>query len=290
MKKRIGIDIGGTKIQAGLVLEDKILKKAKAPTPPSPKDGLSLIETLLDELTEGEKIKSIGIGVAGFIDLQKGEIISSPNLPGWNGFALKKAMEERFGKPIFVDNDVNCATLAEARLGAAAGKKNVIGIFVGTGIGGGILIDGRLIHGATCSGAEIGHTTINPRGPVCMCGKKGCLEAYSGGWAIMKYAGHKVKNVDEVVRAVEEGKEWASLSLERAVRALSIAIANLITTLGPDVVVLGGGVIKASPAIFEMIKAQVPLIALPVAMRGVQIKEAEFKEEAGFLGASLLVE
>jgi glucokinase len=199
-------------------------------------------------------------------------------------------MEERFKSPVFIDNDVNCATLAEARLGAAAGKKNVIGIFVGTGIGGGILIDGKLVHGATYSGAEIGHTTINPKGPVCICGRKGCLEAYSGGWAIMKYVGHKIKSVDEVVRLAAEGKRRASLSLERAGRALSIAIANLITTLSPDVVVLGGGVIKASPAIFEMVKTTAPLIALPVAMRSVQIKVAEFKEEAGFLGASLLVE
>ncbi len=289
MKKRIGIDIGGTKIQLGLVLEDKILKKIKAPTPPSPKDGLLLIETLLNELTKGEEIAGIGIGVAGFIDIEKGEIISSPNLPFWNGFPLKKAMEERLECPIFVDNDVNCATLAEARFGAGAGKKNIIGIFVGTGIGSGMVIDGKLIHGAACSGIEIGHITINPKGAVCMCGRRGCLEAYSGGLAIMKYARHRVRDVDEVVRASEEGKEWANLSLRRAGRALSLAIANLITTLSPDIVILGGGVIKAAPTIFEMVKTQVPLIVLPVAMRGVQIEVAKFKEEAGFLGASLLV-
>ncbi|MBU1262950.1 ROK family protein [bacterium] len=288
MKKRIGIDIGGTKIQMGLVLGDTILKKAKAPTPTSAKDGLLLIETLLNELTKGEKIESIGIGVAGFIDLKKGEIISSPNLPHWNGFPLQRAMEERFGKPIFVDNDVNCATLVEARFGSAAGKKNIVGIFVGTGIGGGMLIDGKLIHGAAWSGVEIGHITIDPKGPVCRCKRKGCLEAYSGGWAIMKYARQGVKDVDEVVRAAEEGRRWANLSLERAGKALSLAIANLITILSPEVVILGGGVIKSAPCIFEMVKTQVPLIALPIAMRGVEIKVAKFKEEAGLLGASLL--
>ncbi|MFH0775498.1 MAG: ROK family protein [bacterium] len=288
--KKIGIDIGGTKIQAGLVLGDTILKKAKAPTPPSGKDGLLLIETLLNELTKGEEIEDIGVGVAGFIDIEKGEVISSPNLPGWNGFPLRKAMEERFGKPVFVDNDVNCATLAEARFGAGAGKKNVLGIFVGTGIGSGMLIDGNLIHGATWSGVEIGHITIDPKGPACMCGRRGCLEAYSGGWAIMRHTRHKVADVDEVTKAAEEGKRWANLSLERAGRALSLAIANLITTLGPDVVILGGGVIKSAPRIFEMVKAQVPLIALPVAMKGVQIKVAKFAQEAALLGASLLVE
>ena len=198
-------------------------------------------------------------------------------------------MEERFERAVFVDNDVNCATLAEARFGAAAEKKNVIGIFVGTGIGSGMLIDGKLIHGATWSGVEIGHITINPKGPVCMCGRIGCLEAYSGGWAIMKHTRHKVKDVDEVVRAAKEGKRWANLSLERAGKTLSLAIANLITTLSPDVVILGGGVIKSAPKIFEMVQAQVPLIALSVAMRSVQIKMAKFKEEAGILGASLLV-
>ncbi|MDI6751558.1 MAG: ROK family protein [bacterium] len=286
--KRIGIDIGGTKIQAGLVLGDKILKKIKAPTPASAKDGLLLIETLLNELTKKEEIAGIGIGVAGFIDIQKGEIISSPNLPFWNGFPLKKAMEERFKGAIFVDNDVNCATLAEARFGVGIGKKNIVGIFVGTGIGGGILIDDKLIHGATCSGVEIGHITINPKGPVCMCGRRGCLEAYSGGWAIMKYACYKAKNVDEVVRLSKEGDKKANLSLERAGKGLSLCLANLITTLSPDMVILGGGVIKAAPIIFEMVKTQVPLIALPVAMRDVQIEMAKFKEEAGFLGASLL--
>lgn len=289
-EKTIGVDIGGTKIYAGLVCEGKIIKSRKEKTPESRQGVITLLDDLIDELAEGAKVKGVGLGFAGYVDVEKGEVIFAPNLPGWENIPIKRIMEERTSLPVFVENDVNCVTLAEFKLGAGRGKKNLAAIFVGTGIGGGIILNGQLIHGATYSGAEIGHITLKLNGPKCGCGRLGCLEAFAGGSAIIRSVRRNVKAVHEITKAADEGKKWAILALERAGKYLSLGIANLITILSPELVILGGGVIKAAPRILEIVKEQIPLMALPIAMKGVEIKLARLQDEAGLLGAALGVE
>ncbi|MEW5768461.1 MAG: ROK family protein [bacterium] len=289
-KKTIGIDIGGTKIYAGLVCEGRIIKSKKEKTPNSRQKVITLLGDLIEQLAEGEGAAGVGIGCAGFIDVEKGEVISSPNLPGWENVPLKRIIEERTSLPVFIDNDVNCAALAEFKLGAGQGKKNLVGIFVGTGIGGGIILNGQLIHGAAYSGAELGHITLKPNGPKCNCGRLGCLEAFAGGSSIINFTHRKVSAVHEITKAANEGKKWAILAIERAGKYLSLGIANLITILSPELVVLGGGVIKAAPRIVEIVKEQVPLMTLPMAMKGVEIKVTKLQDEAGLLGAALGVD
>ncbi|HAV43495.1 TPA: ROK family protein [bacterium] len=288
--KVIGIDVGGTKIYGGLVEgENKILRTKRGFTPAGFEEGVDFLSSLIKDLIEGEEIAGIGVGVAGFINFAQGIVISSPNLPGWSDVPLKRILEEKTGLPIFMDNDVNCATLAELKIGVGIGKKDLVAIFPGTGIGGGIVIDGRLIHGASFCGAEIGHIPIDPDGgPRCGCGRSGCLETLCSGPAIIRSTKRPLNSVDEVHLAAEEGEEWAIAALKRAARYLSQGIAIMVNALNPEMVVLGGGVIEALPKMVDLVRREVWSMALPQALKGLKIEVAKMHGEAGFMGAALL--
>lgn len=286
--KVIGIDIGGTKIYGGLVDKDKVIRTRREPTPPSPDEAVALLCDLVDELRQGEGICAVGVGMAGFIDVDQGKVISSPNLPGWTDVPLKEMLAEKVGLPIFMDNDVNCAVLAELKLGAGAGKRNLVAVFLGTGIGGGIVVNGGLVHGARFCGAEIGHMPIKLDGPRCACGLFGCLEALCSGPAIIKSTNKPLNSVTEISKAADEGEEWAISALERAGRYLTQGIAILVNALNPEIIVLGGGVIEACPRIFEIVREKIPSMALPQALEGLTIEVAKLHNEAGLLGAALI--
>ncbi|MCX5656665.1 MAG: ROK family protein, partial [Candidatus Omnitrophica bacterium] len=180
MEYYIGVDIGATNIKIGLLDANfKILRKKKLYTPIfSNKE--ELIEALVKNITLLKKtpkckIKGVGIGLPGLINHEKGLVYRLVNISGWNNVYLKKILESRIGLPVFIDNDVNVMTLAEVRCGRARGAKNVVCITLGTGVGGGIVIEGKLYRGATFSAGEIGHIPLNEEGPLCNCGGKGCL-------------------------------------------------------------------------------------------------------------------
>lgn len=268
---RLGIDLGGTKILAGVVtpygeLVGVAKKKTKAEGGPD-----VVIKRILDTASEAldeakvslKSIASVGIGAPGPVDYQTGVVYSAPNLPGWNEIPLGSRLEAALKAPVRVENDANLGTWGEWSLGAGRGTQHMVGIFVGTGVGGGVIIDGKLHRGARYAAGEVGHMIIQPNGPECGCGRRGCVEAFASRTAIER----------AVVRAVEQGRSsilpelmaadksrLSSSTIKAALEAgdelmielmsqvqfyLGLLTANLVNALDPEMVVFGGGVVEA---------------------------------------------
>ncbi|HEB01406.1 MAG TPA: ROK family protein [Candidatus Portnoybacteria bacterium] len=236
-----------------------------------------------------KEIVGLGIGVPGPVDIQKGLVHFLPNLPGWQKVPLKKILEKELSLPVSLDNDSNCFVLAETRFGAAQGYQNVIGLTLGTGLGGGIIINGEIYHGANGLAGEIGHMVIVAEGLKCNCGNRGCLEQYvSGSALVLKYkklTGQE-KTPLEIEKESEQKKKPALKVIEETGYYLGLGLANLINILNPEIIVLGGGVARTktlySPTIREMKKRVFPLgQKTPVVI-------SKLGREAGIIGAAWL--
>ncbi|HMA25660.1 MAG TPA: ROK family protein, partial [Gemmatimonadaceae bacterium] len=237
------------------------------------------------------------------LDRDKGIVIVAPNL-GWRNFPLRDRIGERLNLPATLDNDANCATVGEWWQGAARGGTNVIGITIGTGIGGGLILDGKLFHGSSDVAGEIGHTTIDLNGRHCKCGNYGCLEAYASGPAIATRArevlvreetasllpsivgGHLESITAETVyKAAQQGDAVASEIVRDTARYLGVGIANLLNTINADVVVVAGGVTAAGDALFVPLRAEVRRRAFRPAVDATRIVAGELPGTAGVVGA-----
>ena len=311
----IGVDMGGTKILSAVVnASGNILATAKIPT--QAKDDTSIvIDRISDcikeafkksEVSEGT-IRAIGIGAPGPLDPETGVVIFAPNL-GWKDVPLKTELEERIGIPIFVDNDVNVGTLGEHTYGAGRGVQNLVGIFVGTGIGGGIILNGELFHGASKTAGEIGHIIVQEGGPKCGCGNRGCLEALASRTAMTKQLRNGIlkKGKKSVITKLTDGdlQQIRSGTLAKALRSkdkltqnvfrkatkyLGVGIGSIVNFLNPDMIVLGGGVVEALDKDFiKDIRKAAKKYALPDTLKGVQIVRAQLGDDAGVLGAAAL--
>ncbi len=264
-----GIDIGGTNIKYGLFdSEGKVLCKEQRPTmaEKGPMPLMHLVTNIGEKLLyfaaeENHTVGYIGVGSAGAIDHKKGKVIGpSPNIVGWQGMEIGPIMTDRLNLPVYVDNDVNCMALAEARFGAAVGAASVVCAAVGTGVGGGLIVDGRLIRGATSSAGELGHMTIDVDGPKCACGNYGCVEAFCSSQAIIKRCIAKLKNgltpifnevlegsidnlnIKKLFAAARKGDDAANQVVDETARYLGVALAGIVNLLNPEVVVIGGGI------------------------------------------------
>lgn len=311
----ICLDIGGSKILGAVIDEDnQILCRVKKKTRPElGQEAVDIkIKKVVHELMtecgmDKKDLKAIGAGVPGIVDTKSGIVRYAPNLP-WKYHAIGKAMEEEFQVPFVAGNDVNVGVLGEWRFGAARGYANVVGLFVGTGIGGGIIIDGKLFTGSGYAGAEIGHMIINTEGPLCKCGQRGCLEAYSSKVAITRElkagiarglpSGLKdtlaeengVIKSSELKRAIRSGDRLAISTLERAVYYLSAGIGNLINIFNPEMVILGGGVVEAlEEEILDLVGKNISRFAWPVMLEQTVIKAAQLKDDAVLYGARVLI-
>lgn len=310
-KTAIGVDIGGTKIESALVrLDGSVATSIKISTPShaSPDDIVQAIYASIDGvlLERKEFIKGIGVGAPGQVEFRTGKIIYAPNL-NWHNVPLKELLQKKYTIPVFVDNDVRCAMLAEYKFGSAKNVSNFFCVFVGTGIGGGVMINGKVLRGTTNSAAEIGHITIEKDGPKCNCGNLGCLENLASGPKIIDYAIEKLKkqrsiikdivdndlekiNIDVIQKAFELRDRVAIDALERAAEYIGAGVASLINVLNPEMVILGGGVIDASPALFTMIKDISLKRVLNISKSNLEIVTPSLKKHVGAIGASLLVE
>ena len=249
-----------------------------------------------------EQFLGVGVGAPGPLDRKRGVVLIAPNL-GWRDLPLRDLVQERVGLPASLDNDANCATLGEWWTGAARGGRNVIGITIGTGIGGGIILEGRLYHGASHVAGEIGHTTIEANGRRCKCGNYGCLEAYTSGPAIAERA-REALGVGEasmllslangrldritaqtVYAASEKGDPLALEIVRETARFLGAGIANLLNTFNPDVVVVAGGVTQAGEALFEPLRAEVRRRAFKPAVDACRIVPGILPGSGGVVGA-----
>jgi glucokinase len=215
-----------------------------------------------------------------------------PNIPGWKEVALKKILEKKLKLRVFIDNDANLMGLGEVRLGAARGLKHVVGLTLGTGVGGGIIIDGKLYRGCSFSAGEAGHMALNETGPRCKCGGEACLEAYIGNRVILKEAKKIFRrniSLEELSRLAHEGNKKAKAIWSKAGRHLGIALTNIVNLLNPDAIVIGGGVAGAGRILFDEVRRTVAQRAMDVAAKSCKILKATLGNNAGLFGAALLV-
>ena len=311
----VGVDMGGTKILAAVVdAEGKIISHSKIAThaEKEPDQVIDRIARCIGEAIEqahleASQIRAIGIGAPGPLDPEEGIVIFAPNLD-WSNVPLKAELESRLGIPTFVDNDVNVGTLGEHVLGAGRGVKNLVGIFVGTGVGGGIILNGKLFHGASKTAGEVGHMIVKADGPRCGCGNLGCLEAVASRTAIAKQLQKAILkkkkksilpklndgNLDLIrskalAEAVKRGDKVTTKVMRRAGKYLGIGVASIVNFLNPEMIVLGGGVIEAMGDSFvDQIRRVAGEYALPNTMNGVQIVTAKLGDNAGVIGAAVL--
>lgn len=308
MTGAVGVDVGGTGTKAAIVARDgTVVLRAERPTDPSAgtKGIVAIVEDLIQEAPgTGAKVEGIGVGAAGFIDADRGAATFSPNLT-YEDPQIADALRAHFGLPVVVDNDANAACWGERAHGAAVGCDHVAYVTIGTGIGSGFVVDGRLLRGATGAGAEFGHVVIDPEGPPCNCGLKGCLEQFASGQAIAREAKRAVGDdpsssildfagsaeaitAEHVARAARQYDETARAVLRVAGKHLAIGLSNAANVFDPEVIVLSGSVIKAGepflgPArdgLFEMTTAQ--------RRRPMRLEMTTLRGDAGIVGAASL--
>ncbi len=303
LKYAIGIDIGGTKISVSAGnAKGKIFHNLIIPTRTGTQTRQSLAEliTALEQLI-GRYGKSgalgIGIGIPGPVDSKKGIVPLSPHLHGWENLPLRNIFQKKLKLPVSMSNDANAAALGEKCFGQGRGVANFIYMTVSTGIGSGVVINGKLFEGASFVAGEVGHMTIVPKGERCKCGKQGCLEAYASGTAIAHFAKQQFKKgplaegkAQNVGLAARAGNRMAVKVYERAGFYLGIGLANLLNILNPEKIILGGGVFKSAPPHFwKAMMASCRREAWPQAMKAVQIVPSKLKGHVADLGALALV-
>lgn len=305
----VGIDLGGTKIAAGLCKSGHIVKKVIFPTQACKgfKTVISVIIKAFDKVTEGidkRLIQGVGIGAAGQIDSLTGEVIFSPNLC-WQHEPLGSTIKDHISLPVSVLNDVRAATIAEHKYGNGRGLSSFGNIFVGTGLGSGFVINGQLLTGSTNSAGEMGHICMNINGPECGCGKKGCLEAYSSGTGMENYVKSQIKAGRKSIifelaskdiakiegpiigKAAEQKDELALEAIARVGKYLGLAIANVHTLLNVEMILLGGGMMALKQFFMPELERTLHEAVLPVAHKGRKlVKEAMFKDDAVLLGGA----
>lgn len=313
MQGSIGIDIGGTKIAIGLVdASGKILERRSFPTEvgKGPEAITREIAEAVLEIAQSSKlrIEGAGVGIAGQIDPRTGVVHFAPNLH-WKNFPLAKQLSEQLGMPIGVVNDVRAAAWGEWIFGAGKGQKNLVCLFVGTGIGGGIAFDGKILEGATNCAGELGHIVVDLAGPLCSCGGFGCLEAIAGGWAIAQKATQRAaadrrkgdlllqlcKGSPEMLTAklvslaAAQKDPMAMEILEEAKKGLIAGVTSIVNAFNPACVVLGGGVLDGNPVWVQEIDERVRQRALNAAAKELIIRGSLLKGDAGVVGAAYCV-
>jgi glucokinase len=306
----IGIDVGGTKVAAGVVDEQgKVLARTRRATPPSarPDDVEDVIAECVSELRVGRDVEAVGIGAAGFIDADRARVLVSPNLPSWRDEPLRDAVASRIGLPVVVENDANAAAWAEHRFGAGRGEPDLVVVTVGTGIGGGIVLDGKLYRGRFGIGAEFGHQQVEAGGRRCGCGQSGCWEQYCSGRALLREAreiadvrraygarllelgGGRIEGIEapEVTQAAREGDPAAIECFEEIGCWLGQGLADLAAVLDPGAFVVGGGVADAGDLLLAPARRVFAQRLTGAASRPhAEIRLAVLGNDAGLVGAA----
>lgn len=313
----IGVDLGGTNIEAAAVRGGEVLASAKQKTRASEgADAVmdhieATVRELFDEMdAEASDFDALAIGAPGTIDAQSGIVRHAPNLD-WKDVALGEPLRERFGLPVFVDNDVNIGLLGEHAHGAGQGARDVVGIFVGTGIGGALVLGGQIHYGFRGAAGEIGHTVVRPRGRRCGCGRQGCVEAYASKTAMMKMIqegmdegrksavpeimeekGKRRLSSSVIDKALQQGDALMKEAVETAQYHLGLLAANLVNTLDPEVIVFGGGLVEqlGKPFIEPIAETARPHYLLQRGAKDIRIVPAALGDDAGPVGAAVLAQ
>lgn len=294
----IGVDLGGTNLRvAAIDINGQIVDRVSEPAnfDQGPEEVVREICCVIKEVRDragAAGLNGVGIGVPGFIDMDAGVVLGSANLPGFEGFPVRDEIQEHLGTPIILENDANAAALGEMWMGAGQNTRDLILITLGTGIGGGIVIDGKVLHGFSGMAGEFGHMTVFPDGNPCGCGNMGCLEKHASASAIaamgaMMHMGRDMTSA-KVFELAQAGNTRAKLVFESMGRALGIAIANLINVFNFPLYLISGGPLPAwdffAPSMFSEVKKR----AFIAARTGTRIEKALLGADAGLYGAAYL--
>lgn len=315
MKYYGGIDLGGTKVYS-IIIDEKgnILSRSKKKIA-----HLDNFDEILDTIVscynesleasqiESDKIEAVGMAVPSSVDIQKGILKHAPNL-GWKDIEIAKLMHEKLNKPVFIDNDVNMGTFGEYHFTNAKNYKHIYGIFMGTGVGGAYMIDGNIIRGKNYTAGEIGHMIVSIDGPHCNCGNKGCLEAIAGKVGMIEYLKRKVEKgeftlLDEISpnwrtsvgssalkKAYLKNDKLVKKAIKKTAKAIGIACANLVNTIGVEAIILGGGVVEEMGSLFiERIQKHLHKNAIADGDNGVELIQSVLGDDAVALGAAWFV-
>jgi glucokinase len=308
----IGVDLGGTKTETALVdAEGQIAGRQRTPTEAA-KGPDHVIETIVS-MVETHYLRNadlpvcaIGIGVAGQVDSEQGIVRRAPNLD-WRDFPIRERLEAALRLPVAALNDVQAITYGECRCGVGLGARNLVCVFAGTGVGGGIVIDGKLVRGTSGNAGEFGHMTIERNGPLCSCGNRGCLEAFVGGWAVarrareaaaaepmraaalLRLAGGETANITAalVAKAATQGDALARALVAEIGTALGVGLASVADALNPELLILGGGIVEGMPDLVEIAEQELRRRALAAALQPLRVVRSELGADAGVIGAAL---
>lgn len=310
----LGVDLGGTKILAGVFTPQlKLLQTAKLST--KAERGFDAVLERIDRCVRDavdeadmnlKQVRGIGIGAPGAVNPENGEVIFAPNLD-WRDAPLKRELEKRLGLPVFVENDCNACTLGVHEVELKGKPRNMLGLFLGTGIGGGLILEGELYRGFNGTAGEIGHMVLQVGGPKCGCGNNGCLEALASRTAIFRDIQQRVKDGQKTIlsewldgdlselrsgdlrKAIRKGDKLVEKVIEDAAEFTGIAVANLINVFNPGVIVLGGGVIDALEDEMMAIIVETAMdSAMPGTTKGIEILASELGDNAGITGGAVL--
>lgn len=313
-KYNVCLDIGGTKVLGAIFNEQgEIIHRLKKRTKEYGDDVANIekiiIDTVKEMLDEAELKKSdinaISAGAPGVSDSATGIVLFTPNLP-WRNYDLRTPIEEKFGAKFYIGNDVNCGVLGEYKYGVAQGYKNVVGIFPGTGMGGGIIINGELYTGTGFKAGELGHMVLDPEGPLCGCGQRGCFEAFSSKKGMSayilqqvsrgreSYLGDKIENgvfrSKYLKKALKMNDKVTVEAVDRACHYLAVATGSLINIFSPDLIVYGGGIMEACGDLFlEKILDEVDKYCMPSIRPTVELKCATLGDDSVIYGALAMI-
>lgn len=309
MSFTIGIDVGGTKVLGGVVTEDgKVLTTSRRDTPRE--GGSALTQTIAEvalELSAQYPISAVGLSAAGFVSSDRKTMLATPNIAGWNGVQLDAELTALINLPVVLENDANAAAWGERTFGAGKGKANMLMVTVGTGVGGGIIVNNQLLRGAFGIAAEIGHLRVLPEGHLCGCGARGCFEQYASGNALLRHAREAIAASPDLARnllsrgdgtlegltgraitdAAREGDQVAISAFNTTAQWLGAGIASLAVILDPECVVIGGGVVDAGEILLAPTRVAMERY-MPFAGKHPypEIIAATLGNEAGLVGAA----
>jgi len=306
MRTIVSIDIGGTQLRAATYKQDQQpLAQKRVKTNASEPDTYGRLVKLIEDVwPKNEKVDAIGVSSPGPVDPHAGVIMITPNIKEWRDFPITTKLTEHFGVPAFLDNDANLAGLAEWKFGAGRGHHDVLYLTVSTGVGGGVIINDRLLQGYHGLAAELGHTTVQADGPLCGCGHRGHLESFSSGTGIERFvtdqlaAGresvlhpNKKNSAHDISEAAKQGDALSIEAYQVAGKYLGIGVANFLHAFDPSIVIFGGGVSQSGPLLFDAFHASLKeQVMHPRYLEGLVITRVELGDDSGLLGARALAE
>lgn len=311
----LGVDLGGTRIRTILARPDGTILAWDRRDTSAQEGPEAVLERLYASIAQvrqapeaaGASILGIGVGAPGPLDARRGVLVSAPNLSGWREVPLKRLIQERIGLPVYLGNDANLGALGEHQFGGGRGLSDMIYVTWSTGIGGGIIANGKLVLGVNGSAGEIGHITIDVDGPLCNCGNRGCLEAMASGTAIARVAQHRLEEGEPsriseiaaqdpqgvsaraVCEAALQGDTLAWEVLLPAARSLGIGLATLVNLFNPELILIGGGVAQMGERLLGPAREAMRERAFPLPAQTVRIEPATLGDDVGALGGVALV-